>query len=256
MKTVDGRPPREQDVMRLSHRDRMRDVLLKPINADARSTSGPMNKLRSVAELETNVKFANDKERLIGLIAAPFAAAIAILVSGSLIVNDPPARLKNGQINTLHVSVSLYHDLEIVLIALSLVMLATAIWRKRLYLGIATALYGLAIFNLHYWGFGVPFIMVSAWLLVRAYRLGRDLHESSRDDGSGAEGSKSSGSAAAQRSLPKPNRRYTQRHARRPSREVWRVGADRRAPRWPEATFLARKASCQAGRRCDVALRA
>ena len=31
--------------------------------------------------------------------------------------------------------------------------------RKRLFLGIATALYGLAIFNLHYWGFGIPFIM-------------------------------------------------------------------------------------------------
>ena len=86
-------------------------------------------------------------------------------------MNDPPARLKDGHINTLHVSLSLYHDLEIVLIVLSLLMLATAMWRKRLYLGIVTALYGLAIFNLHYWGFGVPYIMVSAWLLVRAYRL-------------------------------------------------------------------------------------
>jgi len=34
-------------------------------------------------------------------------------------------------------------------------MLVSAMLRKRVFLGIVTALYGLAIFNLHYWGFGV-----------------------------------------------------------------------------------------------------
>ena len=43
--------------------------------------------------------------------------------------------------------------------------------RKRLFHGIAMALFGLAVFNLHYWGFGVPFFLVGAWYLVRAYRL-------------------------------------------------------------------------------------
>ena len=57
-----------------------------------------------------------------------------------------------------------------------------ALWRKRLYLGIVTAMYGLAIFNLHYWGFGVPFVMVGAWYLVRAYRLHRNLKESTAAD--------------------------------------------------------------------------
>ncbi len=38
-----------------------------------------------------------------------------------------------------------------------------ALWRKRLFMGILAAMYGLAIFNLHYWGFGVPFVMVGAW---------------------------------------------------------------------------------------------
>jgi hypothetical protein len=33
------------------------------------------------------------------------------------------------------------------------------------------ALYGLSIFNLHFWGFGIPFIFAGAWLLVRAYRF-------------------------------------------------------------------------------------
>ena len=188
-------------------RERLRNAFLKPAQPDSDSKSSDEH--RSVEELEAAVRFANDKERFVGLIAAPFAAAIGILVSSSLIVNDPPALLKNGQINSLHVSVSLYHDLEIVLIVLSLVMLATAMWRKRMYLGIVTALYGLAIFNLHYWGFGVPFIMVSAWLLVRAYRLQRDLREATGKGGSRDGGRQSRGSAAARRSPPKPNRRYT-----------------------------------------------
>ena len=42
-------------------------------------------------------------------------------------------------------------------------------------MGIALCLYGLAVFNLHYWGFGVPFLMAGAWYLVRAYRLQQEL---------------------------------------------------------------------------------
>ena len=41
-------------------------------------------------ELESQVRLANDKERLIGLLAAPVAAAIGIVVISTLIVNDPP----------------------------------------------------------------------------------------------------------------------------------------------------------------------
>ena len=73
------------------------------------------------------------------------------------------------------------HELELVFLGLAAVMLVSAYFRKRLFLGIAMALYGLAIFNLHYWGFGVPFIMVGAWLLVRAYRAQRDLREATGD---------------------------------------------------------------------------
>ena len=50
------------------------------------------------------------------------------------------------------------------LLGLALLMLVTAWWRKRLFLGITMALYGLAIFNLHYWGFGIPYILAAAWL--------------------------------------------------------------------------------------------
>ena len=137
------------------------------------------------------------------------AAAIGILVISALIVNDPPARLKNGQVDMLHVSVSLYHDLGGVIIALSVLMLVSAMLRKRVFLGIVTALYGLAIFNLHYWGFGVPFIFVSAWLLVRSYRLQRDLREATEGGVSRTSPARRAGTGVARRSLPKPNKRYT-----------------------------------------------
>jgi hypothetical protein len=188
--------------------ERLRNLVLKPVGTDTVSTAqsaGPP----SIEELVANVRSANDKERLIGLVAAPVAAAIGILVISALIINDPPARLKNGQIDPLHVSLPLYHDLGGVILALSVLMLVTAMWRKRVYLGIVTALYGLAIFNLHYWGFGVPFILVSAWLLVRAYRLQRDLREATEGNLSGTGAQRRGGSATPRRSSPKPNRRYT-----------------------------------------------
>ena len=145
--------------------DWMRKTFLKPVEPGAVPATLSSAKPPSVEELEADAN-ANDKERLIGLMAAPLGAAIAPLVIDALIAHDPAQFLKNGHVNKLYVSVSLYHELELVLLGLSLLMLVTAWFRKRLFLGMVTALYGLAIFNLHYWGFGIPFVMVGAWLLV------------------------------------------------------------------------------------------
>ncbi len=60
-------------------------------------------------------------------------------------------------------------------LALALAMLVGAWFRKRLVIGIACALYGISFFNLHYWGFGLPFILIGSWYLVRAYRLSQKL---------------------------------------------------------------------------------
>ena len=129
----------------------------------------------TVEELQVAVKFANDKERLIGLLAAPFAAAIGLIIGSVLISHDPAATLPNGSINKLHVSVSLYQEARLALVVLAIVMLICAYFRKRLYLAIVMALYGLTVFNLHYWGFGVPYILAGAWMLVRSYRLQKSL---------------------------------------------------------------------------------
>lgn len=153
--------------------DRLRNAALKPEDPDKAARSRGAYDLTG-EELEIEAKQANDKERAIGIFVGPLATLIAFLVTHDLVVHDPPARL-NGAIDKLHVNVSTYYDLFAVLIALSVLMTVMALWRKRLYLGLAVAMYGLAIFNLHYWGFGVPFVMVGAWYLVRAYRLQRNL---------------------------------------------------------------------------------
>ena len=156
-----GNPDREPLGSRLS------SAVLKPADADAAPDAGPT----TVDELEAAIERADDKERLVGLIAAPLAGMIGLLVTGNLIANDPKAVLANGQVNPQHVSPSLYLAVGGTALVLAVAMLVTAWFRKRLYLGIAMALYGLSIFNLHFWGFGVPFILAGAWFLVRAYRL-------------------------------------------------------------------------------------
>ena len=209
-------------------RERLRSSFLRPVEDGDGARAATSGERPSPAELEASVKSANDKERFIGLLAAPFAAAIAILVVGALITNDPPARLGNGQLNSLHVSLSLYRDLGGVLIVLSILMLATAMWRKRLLLGIVTALYGLGIFNLHYWGFGVPFIMLSAWLLVRAYRVQRDLREATAQAAKGAARRPGAGGLLP-RTPPNPSRRYTPPAAARKRPATPRSENDQRA---------------------------
>lgn len=140
---------------------RLRRALLKPVPDDG--PDQPSEEL-SVDELGDRARWANDQERLLGVVAAPLAAVIGILVGGNEI----------SLAEASHRNIGTYQSLLAVLCALSVAMLVTALLRRRLYLGMAMALYGLAVFNLHYWGFGVPYIMGAAWLLVRAYRLQRD----------------------------------------------------------------------------------
>jgi hypothetical protein len=186
--------------------DWMRRTFLKPEDPDAKPTTKASDTPESVEELEPLVKRANDKERAIGLVAAPFAAFIGFLVVHALIVNDPVARLSDGALNKNYVNPSTYDQVFLVLLVLALVMLTMAMLRKRLYLGMATALYGLAIFNLHYWGFGIPFVMCGAWYLVRAYRLHQALRVA-KGESPARYGAKSQASRSS--SAARPNKRYT-----------------------------------------------
>ncbi len=192
-----------------SFRERMGRRFLKPVDPSA--PHAEVAPPPTVEELEAANRYANDKERFIGLLAAPAAAAIALLVIDADIANDPSHYLKNGSVNPDYTSVSLYHELLLVLLALSVVMLATAWFRKRLFLGMATALYGLAVFNLHWWGFGVPFVLVGAWYLVRAYRAQRAVREAT---GGGTPGGAAGRGGGPGPSGPKVSKRYTPPTAR------------------------------------------
>ena len=183
------------------------NFMMKPATAAKASGDAPSAVAggpTTIPEIEAAIKRADDKERVIGLLAAPIAAAIALLVVGSLVSHDPSALYSNGQIDKLHVNPSLYEELGAVTLALALLMLGAAWFRKRILIGIAMALYGLSIFNLHYWGFGFPFILAGAWYLVRAYRLSEKLKHAKADEGMG--GSRGNGSTAP---LPRSSKRYT-----------------------------------------------
>jgi hypothetical protein len=145
------------------------NFMLKPVVNEAVGTPEKEDPApTTVPEIEAKIKRADDKERLIGLLAAPVAALIGLLVTGGLIASDPKVGAK-------HVAPSTYVELGAVTLALALVMLGTAWFRKRTFLGIAMALYGLSLFNLRWWLFGIPYIIGGSWYLVRAYRLSERL---------------------------------------------------------------------------------
>ncbi len=165
--------------------ERFTRAVLKADSRPEAEVEGP----QTVEELEEAVAHADDTERLIGLAVAPLAGLVAILVVSSI-------GSKSGKATS-----SVDSTLTLVLFALAFIMLVSAWFRKRLYLGIACALYGLSIFNLHYWEFGVPFLLIGSWYLVRAYRFGQKLKLAKAEDGpTGPDGpSRRAG----------PNKRYT-----------------------------------------------
>ncbi len=166
---------------------RLRDAVRKPVEPGSADAGGPTgaDRTMAVAELEKSEYRADDKERLVGYVAAPLAAAIAFLVTGSLIGNDPARLLSDGQVNPHYVSPSLYLTVGGVAMVLALLMLVMAWRRQRLYLGLVMALYGLSIFNLHFWGFGLPYVMGGAWFLVRSYRAHSGVKEARAAEVSG-----------------------------------------------------------------------
>jgi hypothetical protein len=171
---------------------------LKPAVAAESGTgnaTSELDRLTDLDDIEAAVKRSNDKERLVGLLVSPVAAAIGFLVTTALVANDP--KLPSPH----HVNPNQYAEFGLLSMALSLVMLGTAWFRKRTFFGIASALYGLSLFNLHYWGFGVPYILIGSWFLVRAYRLQEKLKVAKAGD--------TESPRNAVRRTSGPNKRYT-----------------------------------------------
>jgi hypothetical protein len=150
---------------------------------------------RSVEELEEAIRSSDDKERAIGLVAAPLAALVGIIISSATIQNA-----KN-----LHESTAVYVELTYVILGMAVLILVASLLRKRLFQGVTMALYGLAVFNLRFWGFGVPFLLAGAWYLVRAYRLQQALKKAEAAEGP----VRPKGAANATAPRPRRNKRYT-----------------------------------------------
>ena len=157
-----------------------------------------VEEIRPVDEIEADIARSNDKERAIGLVAAPVAAIVGLVISSASV----------NYAKTHNESVSVYQKLTFVLLGLAVLILLTSWLRKRLFQGITLALFGLAIFQLHYTyvGFAAPFLLAGAWYLVRAYRLQQELKRAEAA-GPGAPRPKGSSNAAAPR--PRRNKRYT-----------------------------------------------
>jgi hypothetical protein len=200
-----------EDQPKLTFFERLRYTMVKPDDSGKVKDQEPQ---LSREELEATIARADDKERNIGLIAAPLGALVTLFVSADLIHHAQ----QTGQ------STSVYQTLTFVLLAMAVLMLVTSWLRKRLFIGIVMALFGLGIFNLHYWGFGVPFLMAGSWYLVRAWRLNSKLKRAGGGSGRtyGPPNSKVAprGLPSAGGKLPRPNKRYTPATSKvkRPSR--------------------------------------
>jgi hypothetical protein len=150
---------------------------------------------RTVEELEEAIRSSDDKERAIGLIAAPLAALVGIIISSATIQNA----------RNLHQSTTVYVELTYVILGMAVLILVASLLRKRLFQGVTMALYGLAVFNLRFWGFGVPFLLAGAWYLVRAYRLQQALKRAEAAEGP----VRPKGTASQNAARPRRSKRYT-----------------------------------------------
>jgi hypothetical protein len=188
------------DQPKLTFFERLRYTMVKPDDDGNVKAEEPV---LSRAELEATIARANDKERNIGLVAAPVGAIVALFISADLIHHAQ----QTGQ------STSTYQTLTFVLLGMAALILVASWLRKRLILGIVMALFGLGIFNLRYWGFGVPFLLGGSWYLVRAWRLNSKLKLAGGGSGRsyGPPNSKVSPNRlpSAGGVLPRPNKRYT-----------------------------------------------
>ena len=154
---------------------------------------------RSAEEVRAVIARADDKERAVGLIAAPVSAAISFIVITALID-------RNSVVGAKHFTpASTYHELLLVLLGLGVLMLVTAMLRKRLFMALGMALYGIALFQLGWLGFAVPFVLAGAWYLVRSYRLQQELRRAEPAEARPTRAKNSATSGVR----PRPSKRYT-----------------------------------------------
>lgn len=181
--------------------ERLKYAMVKPDDDDRRAASTSDD--RSAEELKDAIRYADDRERAVGLIAGPISALISFIVIGADIS-------RNSQATTApknFVAASTYHWVLLVFLALAVIILASAWLRKRMAMAIALALYGVGLFQLGWLGFAVPFVLAGAWYLVRAYRLQQAFKKAEAEEGGPTPSVARTSSGSRPRA--RANRRYT-----------------------------------------------
>jgi hypothetical protein len=175
--------------------ERLKFTLVRPDDDPPERTASDD---RTADELRAAIRRSDDKERTIGLVAAPIAAIVGIAVSTASI----------NYARTHHQSVQVYDELTYVLLGLAVLILVASLLRKRLFQGITLALFGLALFQLHYTyiGFAAPFVLFGAWYMVRSYRLQQALKRAEDGEGRAPTARRAPPNGVAR---PRPNKRYT-----------------------------------------------
>lgn len=167
--------------------ERLKYAMVRPDEPDT-SASGDG---RSAEEIQDDIRRSNDKERAIGLVAAPIAAVVGLAISSASV----------DYARAHHESLTTYVELTYVLLGLSVLVLVASLLRKRLFQGITLALFGVAVFQLHYTyiGFALPFVLAGAWYLIRSYRFQQELKAAQE----------TVAPTRVQGSGPRPSKRYT-----------------------------------------------
>ena len=188
-----------------SLRGRLSRRFLKPVDPSA--PHAEVAPAPSLEELDRAKGTMNDVERLIGLIMAPLTAVVALVLISQYVTN-----WKNKHPGKHNVP-SIYSELFVVFLVLAVIIMVLAWLRKRLFLGMAVSLVGLSIFSLSYkWlPIAVPFVLVGAWYLVRAYRA-QQAWKAAGGQVTRAGGSSRASDAGP--SAPRPSKRYTPPTAR------------------------------------------
>ena len=186
--------PGEDDAPRMTLWQRLRYSMVRP---DDEPSDRVHAEDRPVEEIQEDIRRSNDKERAIGLVVAPVAAVVGLVISSASI----------NYAKTHNQSTAVYDKLTYVLLALALLILVSSMLRKRLFQGITIALFAVAIFQLKftYVGFAFPFVLIGAWYLIRAYRLQQELK---RAEAAGPSAPRPKGSNGTQ-ARPRRNKRYT-----------------------------------------------
>jgi hypothetical protein len=122
---------------------------------------------RTEAEIIEDLRRIDDRERLIGLIAGPLGAVVAVILMFHALAINPAVHHKG------HIAPSITEAYGIVGVFLGAIVVVAAFLRRRSFLGFTLLFMGISLGIV----FAIPFWIVGVWLLFRATRFQKELSE-------------------------------------------------------------------------------